>query len=114
MLGIDIVDIEQVKQIYQKHGRLFLGKVLNDVELSELPEKVNRRFFEILSCYIASKEATFKACPEEELDWKDISIQNITKNPLVYIRKPGFGKEIKLSVSINKDIVLSQAMIVGN
>lgn len=114
MLGIDIVDIEQVKQIYQKHGRLFLGKVLNDVEVNELPEKVNQRFFKILSSYIASKEATFKACSEQALDWKDISIRNITKSPLVCIRKPGFGKEIKLSVSINKDIVLSQAMIAGN
>ena len=87
---------------------------MNDVELSELPEKVNRRFFKILSCYIASKEATFKACPEERLDWKDISIRNITKSPLVCIKKPGFEKEIKLSVSINKDIVLSQALITGN
>ena len=114
MLGIDIVDIEQVKRIYQKHGRLFLGKVLNDVELGELPEKINQQFFKVLSSYIASKEATFKACSEQRLDWKDISIRNITKSPLVYIRKPGFGKEIKLSVSINKNIVLSQALIAEN
>ena len=114
MLGIDIVDIEQIKQIYQKHGRLFLGKVLNDIELSELPEKVTPRFFKILSCYIASKEATFKACPEQILDWKDVSIHNITNSPLVCIKKPGFSKEIKLSISINKDIVLSQALIAGN
>lgn len=114
MLGIDLVEIERVKTIYQKHGLLFLNKILDKKEISELPQENNRHFFKNLSCYIASKEAIFKACSEKDLDWKDISIQNITKKPLICIKKGSFKKKIMLSFTISRDIVLSQALTEGD
>ncbi len=111
MIGIDIVDIEQIRNIYRKHGLLFLQKILDEREISDLPVEKNRCFFQKLSCYIASKEAIFKACPEKNLDWREISIQNITGKPLIRIKKKGFKKEIEVALAINRDFVLSQALI---
>ncbi|MEA3328772.1 MAG: 4'-phosphopantetheinyl transferase superfamily protein [Candidatus Omnitrophota bacterium] len=111
MIGIDIVDVERIKSVYQKHGLLFLKKILTDEEIKELPLEKSRYFFKSLSCYIASKEAIFKACPENDLDWKDISIRDIAGNPLIHIKRNSFKKKIKLSFSATKDIVLSQALL---
>jgi phosphopantetheinyl transferase (holo-ACP synthase) len=112
MIGIDIADTEQIRNIYQKHGLLFLQKILDEEEISDLPKEKNRCFFQKLSCYIASKEAIFKACPEENLDWREISIHSITKNPLVHIKKTDFKKKIKLTFTVSRDFVLSQALII--
>ncbi|MCG2676198.1 4'-phosphopantetheinyl transferase superfamily protein [bacterium] len=124
MLGIDLVDINQIKSIYRKHGILFLKKILNDGEIKDLsrscaqgrdlPLKENLHFFQRLSCYIASKEAIFKACSEADLDWKDISIRNITKDPLIYIRERNLNKKIRLTFSVNGNMVLAQALLAQN
>ena len=111
MIGIDIVDVGRVKRIYQKHGRLFLEKILNDEEIESLSAENNRHFFKGLSSYIASKEAIFKACSETNLDWKEISIQQIMNNPRICIKRPGFTKKIKLTFAINSALVISQAII---
>ena len=111
MIGIDIVEIERVKSIYQKHGLLFLEKILDAEEIKELSAKKNGYFFRNLSCYIASKEAIFKACSKDELDWKEISIRNISKTPLIYIKRPSFKKKIKLGFAVSRALVLSQALI---
>jgi len=112
MIGIDIVDIERVKKIYKRHGHLFLEKILDDKEIKDLLTERKQDFFKNLSCYIASKEAVFKACSQNDLDWKDIHILNIKTRPKVHINRSNFRKKLNLSFSINKDMVLSQALIV--
>ncbi|MCQ9208623.1 MAG: 4'-phosphopantetheinyl transferase superfamily protein [Omnitrophica bacterium] len=112
MVGIDIVEIRQIRNIYLKHGLLFLEKVLAAEEINELPQEKNKCFFRNLSCLLASKEAIFKAYGRADLDWQDISLRNITKMPLIYIKKTDFSKKIKLSFAIDRDIVISQALIV--
>ena len=72
MIGIDIVEVERIGNIYQKHGPLFLEKLLDEQEISELPAERNRYFLRRLSCYIASKEAIYKAYNNADLGWKDI------------------------------------------
>lgn len=111
MLGIDIVDIDRIKKIYQRHGLLFLEKILDSDEINELAMK-KKNFFKILSCYIASKEAIFKACAEDNLDWREISIRHITKRPLIYIRKGNCNRKIRLTFAINKEMALAQALVV--
>lgn len=112
MIGIDIVDIERVKKIYQKHGRLFLDKILNQNEISELFTKQNHKFFQYLGCYITCKEAVFKACSEDEFDWKEIQISSLGPNPQVKIKRPNFNKRLQVTFSITRDTVLAQALAV--
>ncbi|UCB56635.1 MAG: 4'-phosphopantetheinyl transferase superfamily protein [Candidatus Omnitrophota bacterium] len=109
MLGIDIVDIERVKNIYRKHGELFLEKILTSEEISDLFAGRKKEFFKTLCCYIACKEAIFKACSEENLEWKEIIIRNIKTKPLISIARPTFKKIIQLSFSVNSDMAIAQA-----
>jgi phosphopantetheine--protein transferase-like protein len=111
MVGIDIVDIKQVKGIYQRHGLLFLQKILTDQEIDQLPLKRNRSFFRKVGSFIAAKEAVFKACSQERLDWKEIFIYNIDKQPAIKIQRANFDKHIRLGLSVDRDIVLSQALV---
>jgi holo-[acyl-carrier-protein] synthase len=112
MIGIDIVDVERIGNIYQRHGSLFLEKLLDEQETHELPTERNRLFFRRLSCYIASKEAIYKAYADADLGWKDIVIRNITEIPVIYIKKSDVTKKIKLALAVSRDIVISQAVII--
>lgn len=112
MIGIDIVDIKRVEKIYQKHGRLFLEKILTQSEIAELFTKKNQKFFQYLCCYISCKEAVFKACSQEEFDWKEICISNLNANPQVQINRPNFNKRLELTFSVTRDMVLAQALVV--
>ncbi|MFC1698712.1 4'-phosphopantetheinyl transferase superfamily protein [Candidatus Omnitrophota bacterium] len=111
MLGIDIINIARIKSMYQKHGLAFVEKILDQREISDLPLKKNSYFFKKLCCYIASKEAIFKACSEYKLEWKEISIRDISAAPKIQISRPNFKKKIKLTFSVRKDLVLSQAIV---
>jgi holo-[acyl-carrier-protein] synthase len=112
MIGIDIVEVERIKKIYQRHGSALLEKLLDRQEIDELPVERSSFFFKRLSCYIASKEAIYKACPDQDLGWKDIVICNIGGLPLIYIKKTDVTQNIKLAYAINKEIVISQAMMI--
>ena len=110
MIGIDIVEIERIKNIYLKHGELFVDKILNNQERKELPSKKDMNFFKLLSCFIAAKEAVFKACSSENFDWKEISVFNLQKYPTVHIHRPKFNSKISLTCSVGGNLVLSQAI----
>ena len=112
MIGIDIVEINRIKDMFQQYGSLFLEKILNEQEIHELPAGRNSYFFRRLSCYIASKEAIYKAYADADLGWKDIVIRNITETPAIYIKKADVTKKIKLALAVNRDMVVSQAMII--
>jgi holo-[acyl-carrier-protein] synthase len=111
MIGIDIVEVERIANIYQRHGSLFLEKLLDEQEISELPAERNKYFLRRLSCYIASKEAIYKAYADADLGWKDIVICNIMETPIIYIKKDDVTKRIKLALAVSRDIVISQAVI---
>jgi holo-[acyl-carrier-protein] synthase len=112
MIGIDIVEVERIKNIYQRHGLSFLEKLLDQQEINELPAEGDRCFFRKLSCYIASKEAIYKAYADGDLGWKDIIIRNIGETPLIYIKKSDVTHKIKLAHAISKEIVISQALMI--
>ena len=111
MIGIDIVEVERIKKIYQRHGLSLLEKLLDRQEISELPAERNRCFFRKLSCYIASKEAIYKAYADGDLGWKDIVIRNIAETPIIYIKRSDVTNKIKLAYAISKEVVISQALM---
>lgn len=114
MIGIDIVEIERIEHIYRKHGELFIEKILSDKERQDLPDKQNWYFFRSLSCYIASKEAIFKAFSVKDLDWRDISISNLSKNPTIHVKNVDYTGKIVLTCSSGKGMVISQAVLNRN
>lgn len=112
MIGIDIVEVERIKNIYRRHGLTFLEKLLDRQEINELPTEQSRCFFRKLSCYIASKEAIYKACFDHDLGWKDIVICNIAETPLINIKKSDVTHKIKLAYTIGKELVISLALMI--
>lgn len=112
MIGIDIVEVERIKKIYQRHGLSLLKKLLDQQEIDELPVERNRCFFRRLGCYIASKEAIYKAYADGDLGWKDIVIRNIAEAPLIYIKKSDVTHKMKLAYAIGKEVVISQALMI--
>jgi phosphopantetheinyl transferase (holo-ACP synthase) len=46
MIGIDIVEIARIKNIYQRHGLSFLKKLLDQQEINELPTERSSFFLE--------------------------------------------------------------------
>jgi holo-[acyl-carrier protein] synthase len=113
MIGIDIVEVERIKNIYQRHGLSFLEKLLDRQEINELPTERSRCFFRKLSCYIAAKEAIYKAYADGDLGWKDIIIRNIAETPIIYIKKYDVTHKIKLAYTIDKEVVISQALMIS-
>ncbi len=111
MLGIDIVDIEQVKSVYDKHGRHFLDKILTPKEISDLLKSNPRVFFQRLGYYFAAKEAVFKACGDAKLGWKDIILRRIRPTPVIEIQKSDFQARIILTFSSTRDMVMAQAVV---
>jgi len=112
MLGIDIVEVNQVKKIYDKHERLFLEKVLTLDEIDELLAKNKRLFFQHLSCFIAAKEAIFKALSDDNLFWRDITIVGLPANCTVRIKQKDYSQKIALTFSATRDIVIAQALVI--
>lgn len=110
MIGIDIVDIGRVKKIYDRHGLFFVSKILNEEEIAELLPQQHPNFYQSLGSFIAAKEAVFKACSQEELDWKEIRIYNIMLNPGVSVTRAGFNSNISLTVGADGEVVLAQAV----
>ncbi|OGP92098.1 MAG: hypothetical protein A2Z19_04740 [Deltaproteobacteria bacterium RBG_16_54_18] len=112
MIGIDIVDVGRIEALYQRHGSLFVEKILDEDEIKELPAERTRNFFKKLSCYIAAKEAIYKASADGDLGWKDIIIRNITGTPVIYIKKTNVTQNVKLACAINRDMVISHALVI--
>jgi len=111
MLGIDIVDIEQIKVVYDKHGRHFLDKILTPREINDLLKCSPKIFFHRLAYYFAAKEAVFKACGDSHLGWKDIIIRRMNPHPEVEIQRSDFRSKISLTFSATRDIVIAQAVV---
>jgi holo-[acyl-carrier protein] synthase len=70
-VGIDLVNVEQVKDSVSAHGERYLSRVYSEREVREsgmAPERLAARF--------AAKEATMKALgrDDEGLGWKSIAV----------------------------------------
>ncbi len=111
MIGIDIVDIDQIRHVHAKHGAAFLQKILNPEEIAELSGVSERVFPRVLGQYFAAKEAIFKACGDERISWTHITVTGITKIPRVLIKRPGFDRKIMLTFSFDRAMVIAQALV---
>ncbi len=57
-LGLDLVDIERLGRIYQRHGAAFVGRICQDGECKPYQDQA---LIEHLAGLFAAKEAMFKA-----------------------------------------------------
>ena len=78
--GIDIIEVERIKNSIDELGDAFLNRVFTENEIKYCESK-NRNKYQHYAARFAAKEATFKAISKSlngkyDIDWKDIEVEN--------------------------------------
>ncbi len=105
-LGIDIIEIDRIKQSVDNYGKRFLEKIFTGSELEYCLNKKNK--YQHLAARFAAKEAITKALSSVNVipGWKDIEISNLSNGmPVVILRK----NEIKEFLGDNKKLLISMS-----
>jgi len=104
-VGIDIVEIERIKKLYERFGDRFLNRVFTENELNYCFSRKNK--FHSLAGRFAVKEAVLKALEigmTSGFSFKDIEIINVNKGKPV-VKLYGKLKELlgerKIEISIS-------------
>ncbi|AFN75787.1 holo-acyl-carrier-protein synthase [Melioribacter roseus P3M-2] len=105
-LGIDIIEIDRIKQSVDNYGDRFLEKIFTISELEYCLSKKNK--YQHLAARFAAKEAITKALSSVNVSpgWKDIEISNLSNGrPVVNLRsieiKEYLGNDKKLLISMS-------------
>lgn len=117
-IGIDIIEIERIKESINKYGDSFLNKIYTQNELDYCLSKFNK--YQHLAARFAAKEAIYKALAtswEKDSTWKSIEITN-EPNGLPVAKFLGKlkdfladDKDIKISLSHSEHYVTGVAII---
>jgi holo-[acyl-carrier protein] synthase len=117
-IGIDIIEIDRIKNSVEKYGNHFLDKVYTKTELEYCMAKANK--YQHLAARFAAKEAVFKALTtgwNQEIGWQNIEIYN-EPNGMPMVKLKGElstfltnGKNLKISMSHSRDYVTCVAIM---
>lgn len=115
--GIDIIEIERVKQSIEETDGKFCERVYTEKEI-EFCESKKIQKYQHYAARFAAKEAVFKAISELlqskfDIEWKDIEIQNDENGkPYVNILKQGINIDnIDISISHCKTYAVANVVV---
>lgn len=111
-IGIDIVDVEKIEKIYEKHGSRFLEKIFNPEEIDYIKEKNNK--IETIAGMYSFKESISKALQTGitgDTKFKDIKIYH-TEEGAPYGKFK--DKKFKLSSSHDGGLVFTMSVLDGD
>jgi len=117
-IGIDIIEIERIKESVDKFGDHFLNKIFTDNELEYCMSKANK--YQHLAARFAAKEAVSKALAtgwDKDFNWKSVEIYNeLSGEPYVTLTGKmsnllGDDKELKITMSHSNHYVTCFAII---
>jgi len=99
-IGVDIVEVDNFKKSIERTKSL-KRKLFTDYEINYCKNKG----IEHLASRFAAKEAFFKACNIDKLDWKDIEVRNIKSGKPIII----LSRKIKVKLKLDSvKVSLSQ------
>ena len=110
-IGLDIVEIERIKEKYERNERL-AERVLTEKERGIFHQLPYQRQVEFLAGRFAAKEAFSKAYGTgigKDLSFQEIEIDTNEKGK-PFIVKP-FSKGVNLSITHSKNYALAQVII---
>ena len=117
-IGIDIIEIDRIKESADKYGDHFLKKVFTEKELEYCLSKNNK--YQHLAARFAAKEAVYKALAStwhETSSWQNIEISN-EPNGLPVVQLHGTlnkflteEESLRISMSHSRDYVACVAII---
>lgn len=117
-LGIDIIEIDRIKDSIEDYGDTFLNKIYTPAEILYCQSKFNK--YQHYAARFAAKEAVYKALAtgwQEVLSWQDIEIFNEPSGmPQVSMRGKlreflAEDKSLKISISHSNNYVACVAVI---
>jgi len=98
-IGIDVIEIERIKKVFQNKSEKFLKKVFTDIEL-EYSFKMKNPYLH-LAARFCSKEAYYKSIGEGVLIFNEIEVEN-GKNGKPFINLYGKTKDLWESIGYPK------------
>jgi len=117
-LGIDIIEIDRIKQSIETYGEKFLNKIFTKNEIEYSITKPNQ--YQHFAARFAAKEAIYKALSSDTsqvYSWQDVEIYN-EKNGLPKVKFYGAlknylneNKQIKISMSHSEHYVTCVAIL---
>ncbi|MCH8170933.1 MAG: holo-ACP synthase, partial [Bacteroidetes bacterium] len=117
-IGIDIIEIDRIKESVEKYGDSFLNKIYTKTELDYCLNKSNK--YQHLAARFAAKEAVYKALTtgtQEKAGWQNIEILNKT-NGMPIVKLKGYlenyltnGNSLKISISHSNQYVTCFAIV---
>jgi holo-[acyl-carrier protein] synthase len=120
-IGIDIIEIDRIKESVDDYGDQFLHKIYTESEIKYCLSKKDK--YQHLAARFAAKEAIYKAISsnwQSELSWQDMEIIN-APNGMPEVRFKGNlekflsnDKELKISMSHSRDYVTCVAIVYKN
>ncbi|MEO0203222.1 MAG: holo-ACP synthase [candidate division WOR-3 bacterium] len=116
-VGIDIVEIDRIKRLYERFGKKFLERIFTDNEISYCFSR--KKVFHSLAGRFAIKEAVLKALEigmTSGFSFKDIEVINVDKgkpivilsNKLKYLLN---GRNIEISISHSENYAIGICII---
>ena len=117
-IGIDIIEIERIKESVDNYGESFLNKIYTQTELDYSLSRKNK--YQHLAARFAAKEAIYKALSSDTdqiYSWQDIEIYNeVNGLPKVKLYGQlkdylGLEKELKISMSHSENYVTCVAIV---
>ena len=112
--GVDIVEIDRIKDAVKRHGQRFLKKIFTPLEIKYC-SSFNKLKFPELSVRFAAKEAYSKAngTGMRGIHWRHIEVFNDTKGkPLLRI-KGKYKKNVQVTLSHSRDYAVANVIIEG-
>ncbi len=110
-IGVDIVENNRIKNVYQKFGKRFLKRILTKEEIKTLNNKTNK--LEFISGRFCAKEAFFKVTNKHFLSFQEVSIINNTDGmPVLYIKNKKYQyKNVSISISHSKNYTIAVCLV---
>jgi len=108
-VGIDILEIERMKQAVGKYGERFLKKVFTEEEREKMPAKNSPLYYALGFSF---KEAVWKALPEktqEVTSFKDVEVFWEKRKPTLKMKN--LSPDYWLSFSQAEEFVVTLALL---
>jgi holo-[acyl-carrier protein] synthase len=110
-IGVDIIEIERVREAVEKYGEAFLNRVFTDHEIKYCRKRNAYRIPE-LAVRFAAKEAYSKAIgtgikgfgrPNNGINWQDVEITNDPSGKPMIKVKGEVARQAHVSLSHSRD-----------
>lgn len=107
-IGIDIIEIDRIKEVVEKYGDNFLSKIYSDKEINYCRNRKTFKYPE-LAARFAAKEAYSKAVGTgmAGFNWREIEISNNSSGKPFILLKGKKKSKVHVSLSHSRDYAVA-------